>query len=262
MHLGSFPTQLESHLQGAAHVLVAGHMQPDADCLGSLAALGHYLRERDCHTTLYCATPPPPMLRRLPGLHQLSAELPSRCELAFVVDSGDLLHAGLTRERLGELGNPVVVNIDHHQTNTQFGTLNLVLPSAATTEILYHYFRQVGFSLDPDLATALLSGIVGDTGGFQHPNTTPQVLAVAAELTAAGASLPEVVTLVFHDKTVPALRCWGRVLSKLKVNSALGVAVAVLSARDHADLSDPTAATSGLRMVCLDSKTEMRASSS
>lgn len=247
MHLGMLPTQIETELRPLRRVLLVGHASPDADCLGSLSAFGSYVTGLGGLPELFCPTPPPAHLRFLPAARQLKTTLGGTYEAAVVLDCGDLTHAQLTPSRLTALGIPLVINIDHHHTNTRFGHLNLVEPSAAATaEILYHFFRQRQVPVTPSVATALLSGILADTGGFQHANTSPTTLRTAAELVSAGASLLEVHRQTFRDKSVSTLQCWGRVLSRLTVNPKSGVAVAIVTRDDLAGQPDEQAAASGL----------------
>lgn len=247
MHFGSLPHQIAAQLKGARRVLVAGHTQPDADCLGSLYAYATYLEGLGCVTERYAATPPPPRLRFLPGATLISAAPVGPYDAVAILDCGDLAHAQLTRDDLRRFGSPLLINIDHHHTNLRFGHFNLVVAEASsTTEVLHHYLRQMDFAYAPPLATALLAGMVGDTGGFRYRNTSPGTLAAAADLVAAGADFSQLLELMFKDKTLPALQCWGRVLSRLRVSPRFGLATAVISRVDQAGLPNPSVDISGL----------------
>ena len=72
------------------------------------------------------------------------------------------------------LGDRTVINIDHHVSNEYFGTLNYVdAHAAATAEIIYSLLSELDCSLTKEVASALYTGIVMDTGSFQYQNTTP-----------------------------------------------------------------------------------------
>ena len=247
MHLGSIPQQLEAACRQAARVLLVGHREPDADCLGALGAFALYLEWCGVTVDLYCGTVAPPRLGFLPGISRLETSLHGPYTVVVVLDCGDLTHAGITSERLRALGASVVGNIDHHRTNPRYGTHNLVRPEASsTTEILYHYLRQQRAPMTPPLATALLAGILGDTGGFRHPNTTPAVLATAAELVSAGADWHQLRKLTFQDKSVAMLQSWGRVLSRIVRHPAYDMAIAVVPRQDLVGAPDAAVAISGL----------------
>ena len=117
---------------------------------------------------------------------------PRKYDLIVTVDTADLaLFGTLYKEHVDMFGDIPVLNIDHHISNTQFGQLHLIDPTAASaTEVLYSWFMQVQEfreKITPDMATLLLTGLITDTRSFQNPNTTPRSLEVAAELLEKGA---------------------------------------------------------------------------
>jgi phosphoesterase RecJ-like protein len=86
--------------------------------------------------------------------------------------------------------NRTVVNIDHHVTNTRFGSTNWIEADASSScEMVYWLYKQAGWKVTPQIATLLYAGIHTDTAGFSLPTTTPSSLAAAAELVAAGADV-------------------------------------------------------------------------
>ncbi len=247
MHLGSIPPRLEAACRQAGRVLLVGHTQPDADCLGALGAFVLYLEGLGVAADVYCATPTPRRWRWLPGVGRLKTTYRGPYGAVVVLDCGDLAHAVISPRELTALGASVIANIDHHHTNARFGTHNLVCPDASsTTEILYHFLRQLRAPLTPPMATALLAGILGDTGGFRHPNTTPAVLATAAELVSAGADWRKLWDVTFRDKTVVTLQRWGRVLSRVTRHPEFNLAIAVVPAADLAGVPDASALVAGL----------------
>lgn len=141
-------------------------------------------------------------------------------DLIFVLDTPDL-------ERLGQIfdQNPdlfyhtTLINIDHHAGNTFFGKVNLVdLNATSTCEILVAVLESLGREkplLDPEVATALLCGIITDTGSFQNQNTTPKSLTVAAQLVAAGAAQQEIIRQIYKTKPLSTLKLWGKILTRI-----------------------------------------------
>jgi phosphoesterase RecJ-like protein len=93
-------------------------------------------------------------------------------DLVISLDCGDESRMGKTYATLPE-PRPPVINIDHHVTNTRFGAIQLVDPTAvSTTEILYDLFRQLNVPITTDIAASLLTGLVTDTLGFRTVGTT------------------------------------------------------------------------------------------
>lgn len=110
------------------------------------------------------------------------------------------------------------INIDHHSTNDYYGTVNLVdLTATATAEILVGLIEALGPSLiDEDVATALLTGIISDTGSFQHSHTTPKSLTIAAQMVGFGARQQEIIKNLFKTKSLTTLKLWGKILMDIK----------------------------------------------
>lgn len=114
------------------------------------------------------------------------------------------------------------INIDHHVTNTRFGTINLVVPEAsATAEIMTGILLALDFEIEPDEATALLAGLYGDTLGLRTPSTTPGTLRASATLIEAGADLDTIVDCLFRLKPFSTLTLWGEALQRAQWRGAL-----------------------------------------
>jgi len=113
-----------------------------------------------------------------------------------------------------------IINIDHHAGNDHFGKINLVdLTATSTCEILVSIFEALSKDtslLTPEVATALLTGIITDTNSFQNQNTTPKSLTVAAQLVAANADQQEIIKRIYKTRTLSTLRLWGKVLSNIR----------------------------------------------
>jgi len=125
------------------------------------------------------------------------------------------------------------INIDHHSSNDNYGTINLVDPSAAATAfIIFFFLRTAKCEITPDIATALMHGLYFDTGSFMHSNTNEYVLKVAGELMRAGASFKRSARELFHTTPVNKLRLWGRILERTYVNEE-GVTVSAVGKHDY-----------------------------
>ena len=162
-------------------------------------------------------------------------------DLIICLDSGDTAQLGKIYNDNTELfGSIPVLNIDHHISNTQFGTVNLVeMKNSSTTEIIYDlipYIDERGHTLiSEDTATLLLAGLITDTGSFQHSNTTPKSLDTAAELIELGARQQEIIKHLFKTKSLATLRLWGRILTQLKNDPMYRVVWSSVSKEDLQD---------------------------
>jgi len=142
-------------------------------------------------------------------------------DLILVIDCQDLDRIGAPYEQNSDLFYETpIINIDHHAGNDHFGKINLVdLTATSTCEILVSIFESLSKDtslLNPEIATALLTGIITDTNSFQNQNTTPKSLTVAAQLIAANADQREIIKRIYKTRTLATLRLWGKVLSNIR----------------------------------------------
>jgi len=176
----------------AERIWLACHVRPDADALGSMLAFGTAIRtgRPDLPIAASFGDDPfevPRILDFLPGQSLLRppAEYPARPEVMVTFDAASI-------DRLGLLAGPAeaaaeLIVLDHHASNTGFGTINLVDPAAAATAVLAaELISRLDISLTRDIALGLYAGLVTDTGSFRYSATTPQVHELAARLLEAG----------------------------------------------------------------------------
>ena len=203
-------------LQRAQRLLLVAHINPDGDTIGCTLGLAWALRDLGKECIVACAGPMPAYLGFLPGYADFRSEVSGRYDLILGIDFS-------SPDRMGAVYQPAVfahtplVNIDHHLTNTRFGTINIVETQAASTaEIVFALLRAWGLPITPTIALCLLTGVFTDTQGFRTPSTTPQSLGVAMQLLEAGASLPTLVEAVYNRKSPQTLRLWGQALSDFR----------------------------------------------
>ncbi|RLC37650.1 hypothetical protein DRH29_00960 [candidate division Kazan bacterium] len=156
-------------------------------------------------------------------------------DIIIVLDAAVLTQLGETYSQSPALFKEVpVINIDHHASNSFFGTVNLVdMTSSSTAEILIGLIEALGSDLiNEDVATCLLTGIIADTGSFQNANTSPKSLTVAAQMVGFGARHQEIIKNLFKTKTLPTLKLWGQVLSGVQVDAEKKFAWGVASLQD------------------------------
>ncbi len=177
-------------LAGADSVALACHIGPDGDALGSMLGLGAALRGLGKDVVASWGGEPfevPAAYSFLPALDLLvpPADFPASPPLLVTLDTGSPDRLGSLADRLASSACTVVV--DHHASNTFYGTVNLVDATAAATVVLVEQLlERLGAPLTPDVAAALYTGLVTDTGSFRYSATTPAVHELAARLLATG----------------------------------------------------------------------------
>ena len=172
-----------------ATVVLSGHVQPDADALGSMLALAAGLRRRGARVLTTFPDPfvLPASLRWLPGALGLvpSSSVPTSPDVFVSLDAASPGRLGELAALLERVGTSVV--IDHHASNPGFGDVCLVDGGApATVSLVAVVLDELGVALDPQLATCLYAGLAADTGSFRFGNTRPDTHELAARLLATG----------------------------------------------------------------------------
>ncbi|HUG47484.1 MAG TPA: DHH family phosphoesterase [Candidatus Limnocylindria bacterium] len=247
------PADVVRRISGARDVLTVCHENPEADALGSALALALAVEELGGRATPICSDPVPQMYDFIPGMERFRQDPePGRgYDLIVVGDCGDLQRVGPVLERNRELFERVpIVNIDHHVSNTGFGEVDWIdARAAATCEMVGLLLPRLGVPLDAAqgaIAANLVAGLVIDTANFQHPNTTPRTLRVAAELVAAGAPLFETARRLYRTKPNAQLKLFGLVLARLESELDGKLVWAVLRGSDFAETASAPADAEGL----------------
>lgn len=235
-------------LEEARNVLIIAHKNPDGDTTGAALALEEHLRSQNRQATVFAVDPFPENLLFLPNVDDLAHEFNlNDFDLAFCLDAGADYMTGLKESHPALFGGKFpLVNIDHHPTNDNFGKWNIVDDEAAsTTLLLAELFQFLEIKVSHRMATCLLCGLYTDTGSFQHSNTDPRALRIAAFLLRQGAALKQIAKNIFRTNRVSAMQLWGRVLSRV-YQDADGVTISHISDVDFAETDTDPADLSGV----------------
>jgi phosphoesterase RecJ-like protein len=179
--------EIVAALAPAKTVLVASHLRPDGDALGSTIAFALWLKSLGKEVTAWNEDGMLDKFRYLPGADLVSAPSGSGHKFdAFVaLDTSVKNRLGTVLEAIEEPAT--FINIDHHVSNGRFGAINYIdSASPATGQIVFEFLRAVGAEITPEIAANLFAAISTDTGSFQYPNTTAATFRVGAELVEAG----------------------------------------------------------------------------
>ncbi len=223
-------------LRGAQRFLLATHENPDGDALGSLAGMQLVLAGLGKDAVAYMAPDefPLPYEYRFIQIENLVTEPPADLEERTIVflDCGNIDRNpadSLKRE------GAHILNIDHHHDNTQFGTVNLVVPEAScTAEVIWDLTKDLGAELTRPIAEALYVGLVTDTGKFMYENTGPAAHQMAAELIEAGVDVHAIYRRIFEGVPQGKLELLARGLANVERFDDGLLTVTHLSSEDYA----------------------------
>lgn len=211
-------------VSGAPEVALACHVTPDGDALGSLLAMHELCRANGKPAVASWSEPfeVGPHYRFLPGLSSATkpGDFPAEPGVMMTFDCGSL-------SRLGDLRGPAtaareLIVVDHHASNTRFGTVNLVdVDAAATAVVVRRLADRLGWTLTRDAAICLYTGLVTDTGRFQYSNTTPEVFALAEELSAFDLPIASMSRQLFEEHRFEYLQLVGRCIARTELDRDL-----------------------------------------
>lgn len=211
--------QAQRILKEAQRVAVATHVSPDADAISSAIGLVQILRRLGKTAEAFCDDDLPARLKALPHAEEIARVAHGAFDLLVSLDASD---PGRLGKAFAELQGIPLLNIDHHITNTHFGTINWVDPSAvATSEMVLWLAEDLGVTMDAELASILLAGIVGDTMGLRTANVNARVMHEVTRLMEAGASLPALVDALFNRRPLAALRLFGQALVEVRMEDGV-----------------------------------------
>ena len=201
-------------LDGVKTMAIAGHIRPDGDCVGSCMALYAYIRKwfPEIQADIYLETPKP-VFGYLSYVEEVKSEASGEKEYDLFVTC-DVS----SRDRLAVAGEyfekaKKTVCIDHHVSNLGFANINHILPDASSScEVLYGLLDPE--KVDREVAQAVYTGIIHDTGVFQYSCTSPETMRIAGELMKTGFDFTELIEKSFYQKTYIQNQVMGRVLAE------------------------------------------------
>jgi len=206
-------------LQSNRRFILASHTHPDGDAIGSLLATGLALKAMGKEVQLLNESPIPAVYRFLPSVSAIRQRIDAKAQfdVGIVLDCGDLERVGSAGEMIGAL--PVVINVDHHLTNTQFGHLRMIdVEACATAEIIYRLIKQLPVEIDCAMATAIYTGILTDTGSFRFSNTNRSAFAICEEMIGQGANPYEVAQHVYGTYSLGRIKLLNLALDSLEIS--------------------------------------------
>ncbi len=221
------------------------HRSPDGDALGSLVALQGVLQALGKDTLMFVRRDefPLPYEYAFFQFDGLVSEIPEDVEQRTIV----FLDCGNFDRNAVDIGDAVIVNIDHHHDNTCFGTINHVDAGASSTaEIVWDLMQGLDVALTPAIAEALYVGLVTDTGRFMYENTGPRAHVMAADLIAAGVDVHEIYRRLYEGVPEPKLALLTRALGAVERYDGGRLTLARLSREDFAETGAEESYTEGI----------------
>lgn len=203
-------------------IAVISHMRPDGDAVGSSIALGLALQALGKRVHVWIEDGVPERFRFLEGAQFVTPPpntLPPGLECVVCLDCGEPKRLGGNGQLLVESA-PLTINIDHHETNTLYATMNLVQEKAAACAcVLAPLLDALGVALTPPMAAALYVAVNTDTGSFQYSSTTPEVMRLGARLIEVGVDVGDINRRLYQELPLAALHLQREVLCNMELDA-------------------------------------------
>jgi phosphoesterase RecJ-like protein len=247
-------------IAAAENILLVTHERPDGDGLASLCAMATFLDKLGKSQTLFCADAPQEFFSFLPNVNKIVSDklllekIPSinhrrggtgrggaaaatgcvssgfsAFDLIIVLDCGSLARTGLAGEIGGRGKNQFVIEIDHHPKVDEYADLEIRAEKSSTAEALYYFFSENNLEITKDIANCLLTGILTDTGNLLFGNVTPETIRISSAMLLRGATFPKITRRTLQNKSLAAMKAWGKILDNLKLNKKYNLAYSVLT---------------------------------
>jgi phosphoesterase RecJ-like protein len=198
----SYPKIIDRILQGIREsrtFCIVGHIRPDGDCVGSQLGLALALKAEGKKVVCWNEDPMPEKYAFLDPDKLFQKSRPNRqFDCVIATDAASF-------ERIGAVGSCVgtrklLINIDHHESNTRFGDLNWVSArDPSTGELIFRLLKIAHWPITRPIANCLFTAVSTDTGSFQYPTTRPGTFHASAELVTRGADLGKICEEVYQS---------------------------------------------------------------
>jgi len=196
--------------------LVATHINPDGDAIGSILGMGQGLLALGKKVTMFCQGGMPEMYAFLPGAPEVADRplSPGDYDVIALLDCHSLERAGLD---ISMNRGPILAVVDHHLAEIDLPEHTLLDTGvSAAGELVYYILQALGVELTPAMATNLFTAISTDTGSFSYGNTTPESLEVSADLVRAGADPWDIFSRLSLGQSPGRMKLLGLALKDLE----------------------------------------------
>jgi len=246
------PTNMQQAIdliKSSKNILILTHKNPDGDAVGSVLGLSKALLSLSKNVECFSKNKIPDVFKFLTSVSSIKNQIsPKHYDLVILLDCAFFLRTGIDDINKVVSSHNNLLVIDHHPKNKiERGCVSIIDDKASSTAILiYALLKKMRIKITKNISDCLLTGIFTDTGGFQHSNTDPQSLETAAELMRKGSRIDKIAKNIFNGKNVPAIKLWGKALSRIQTDKSTGMAVSYISKRDIEECGAKEEDASGL----------------
>ena len=226
--------KIKERIMESRNILITSHVNPDGDAIGSGLALmkGIEKLNKNCNVRFVLQDKTPDRIKFLKLEKRAEIYNPQEkyiFDLAVCVDSATLERTGAVKELIE---NCEKINIDHHISNPCYGQLDYVEDISSTSEVVYKFLKFTETEIDIDMAEALYTGLVNDTGNFKHSNATEKTFQMAGDLVSIGVDNSKIVREFLNTKSMAAIKLLGQAMYEMKFDEEKKLVYFFLSYKD------------------------------
>jgi len=208
----NFPiAEVKEQLERAKNITILTHLNPDADTIGTGLGIYNLLKQdRSKRVEIVNASNMlPQYLEFLPSFEKIKHKMDFEDSLIIACDCGSINRLGF------DLANREILNIDHHNSNEYYGTVNVVIPQyASASQVAYRLFMEL-YPIDKSVATCFYTALLSDTRYFTTNSVNHAVFEVAKELVDLGTDPANVAFNFTQKRSLSSIRILERALGNL-----------------------------------------------
>lgn len=212
-------------INNSHYILILTHKNPDADTISCALSLSNYMYENKIkHKVFNSSTNLPRRLDFLSKFDKITNIIPKYYDLVIYVDCGDKKRVDLKIDK-----DVKIINIDHHQSNTMFGDINIVDENKGScSEVVYSFFDINNLKISKNVAECLYVGIYDDNIAFTTPRTTQATFETINLLIKTGISPNKIANNLLSRDSLAKYRILPKILNTLELSSEGKVATIYL----------------------------------
>ncbi len=204
-------------IKSAGDILIAGHVSPDGDTLGSTLGLSLGLQRLGKRPRVVFQDDVPGYLQFLPGVDAIlkPAAVDFTPQLVILVDCAALHRTGDGWVEKYLPQTPLLI-LDHHALRDDIPAVSIIDGKlAATAELIYWLLQALEVPMELDIARCLYTALCTDTGGFRFTNTRTHTFEIAAKLKAQGINLEEMRIQLFESRRLMNVKLMGHAMANI-----------------------------------------------
>ena len=235
---GKMAAAAETMKGSSRGILIVTHIFPDGDCLSSACALSLWLESIGKKHALFCADPLPESFLFLPNAKKFSQKASlDDFDVVAILDCACLSRTGLVDDLVQARGKIKTIEIDHHPKSEDYADIEIRLPErSSAAEVLYLFFRQNNIEISKPMADCLLTGLVTDTGNLLFSSVNENTIKTSSALLLEGAAMPKIIKRTAQNKSLSAMKIWGKILNNTRYHPSYKLVYSVLSWEEVAAL--------------------------